>query len=176
MAVRVDLRFPPTDEYDDMPTCFFTMDNAISRFIDSLNAKLRHNLIRSRIKGKRTHLNRLRYVWAKEQVSSEHHHYHCVLIINKDAHYKLGDYDLDKPTLRTMITKAWYSALQLELDPIIDKGTLVEYPDNCAYWVNQGSPTFEADYAALVQRMNYLAKDYSKHYNASSRSIGYSLS
>ncbi|WP_369308617.1 inovirus-type Gp2 protein [Providencia rettgeri] len=49
--------------------------------------------------GKRTHLNRLRYAWAKEQVSSEHHHYHCVLIFNKDAHYELGDYDLNKPTL-----------------------------------------------------------------------------
>ncbi len=73
-----------------------------------------------------------------------------------------------------MITSAWYNALQFELDPIMDKGTLVKYPDNGVYWLNQESPTFEADYAVLVQRMNYLAKDYSKHYNTSSRSIGYS--
>ncbi|MDN0007125.1 inovirus-type Gp2 protein [Providencia stuartii] len=71
-------------------------------------------------------------------------------------------------------TPAWYSALQFELDPVIDKGALVEYPDNGVYWLNQESPTFEADYAALVQRMNYLAKEHSKHYNESSRSIGYS--
>ncbi|HFD7559229.1 inovirus-type Gp2 protein [Providencia sp. 21OH12SH02B-Prov] len=69
-----------------------------------------------------------------------------------------------------------YSALQLQLDPIIDKGTLVEYPENCAYWLNQKSSTFEADYAALVQRMNYLAKEHTKIYRASSRNIGYNLS
>lgn len=78
------------------------------------------------------------------------------------------------PPYRTMITSVWYSALRFELDPIMDKGALVKYSDNGVYWLNQGSPTFEADYAALVQRMNYLAKEHSKHYHASSRSIGYS--
>ncbi len=107
MALRVDLRFPKTDENDDMPTHFI---------------------------------------------------------------------NLDEPSLRTMITKAWYSALQLELDPITDTGALVEYPIHGKYCLDQNSSTFKADYTVLMQRLNYLAKDYSKHYNASSRSIGYSLS
>lgn len=176
MALRVDLRFPKTDENDDMPTHFINLDKVMSRFIDSLNVRLKYNQLNSKRLNKRVYLNRLRYVWVKERVSSEYPHYHCVLIFNKDAYYHLGDYNLDEPSLRTMITKAWYSALQLELGPITDTGALVEYPVHGKYCLDQNSSTFEADYMVLMQRLNYLAKDCSKHYSASSRSIGYSLS
>ncbi|WP_272571395.1 inovirus Gp2 family protein [Providencia sp. PROV254] len=175
MALRVDLRFPVIDNHGDMPTCFINLDKVMSRFIDSLNAKLKHYQYSKRRKGQRTYLNRLRYVWVKEQSSSELPHYHCVLIFNKDAHYHLGDYNLDEPSLRTMITSAWYSALQLQLDPITNTGALVEYPIHGKYCLDQNSSSFEADYAVLMERLNYLAKDYSKHYSASSRSIGYSM-
>ncbi|MEY0014477.1 inovirus Gp2 family protein [Providencia rettgeri] len=177
MALRVDLRFPVIDNHGDMPTCFINLDKVMSRFIDSLNAKLKHYQYSKRRKGQRTYLNRLRYVWVKEQSSSELPHYHCVLIFNKDAHYHLGDYNLDEPSLRTMITSAWYSALQLQLDPISDPtGALVHYPSNGKYCLSQNSLTFEADRAMLMNRLSYLAKEHSKHYNANSRSIGYSLS
>lgn len=177
MALRVDLRFPVIDNHGDMPTCFINLDKVMSRFIDSLNAKLKHYQYSKRRKGQRTYLNRLRYVWVKEQSCSELPHYHCVLIFNKDTYYHLGDYNLDEPSLRTMITSAWYSALQLQLDPISDPtGALVHYPNNGKYCLNQNSLTFEADRAMLMNRLSYLAKEHSKHYNANSRSIGYSLS
>ena len=174
-VIRVDLHFPSIDEYGDMPTCFpNTEGSPISRFMDSLNAKLKHDSNRKERQGKRVYPNRLRYLWVKEQVNSELPHYHCVFIFNKDAYYHLGDYNLSEPTLRTMISSAWYSALQLELDPIIDTGPLVHYPENCRYCLNQNSLTFELDRAMLMERLSYLAKEHSKHYDASSRSIGYS--
>lgn len=176
MALRVDLRFPKTDENDDMPTHFINLDKVMSRFIDSLNVRLKYNQLNTKRLNKRVYPSRLRYVWVKEQVSSEYPHYHCVLIFNKDAYYHLGDYNLDESSLPTMIAKAWYSALQSDLDPITDTGALVEYPVHGKYCLDQNSSKFEADYAVLMQRLNYLAKDYSKHYSANSRSIGYSLS
>lgn len=176
MALRVDLRFPQTDDNDDMPTHFINLDKVMSRFINSLNAKLEHYQYNKAKNNQRVYPNRLRYVWVKERVSSDLPHYHCVLIFNKDAYYHLGDYNLDEPSLRTMITKAWYSALQFQLAPITNRGALVEYPIHGKYCLDQNSSTFEADYAVLMERLSYLAKDYSKHYSASSRSIGYSLS
>lgn len=177
-VIRVDLHFPMMDEYGDMPNCFpNTEGSPITRFMNSLNAKLKHDQHRKIGQGIRVYPNRLRYVWVKEQSSSELPHYHCVLIFNKDAYYHLGDYNLDEPSLRTMITTAWYSALQLQLDPISDPtGALVHYPNNGKYCLNQNSLTFEADRAMLMNRLSYLAKEHSKHYNANSRSIGYSLS
>ncbi|MDD9340671.1 MAG: inovirus Gp2 family protein [Providencia heimbachae] len=174
-VIRVDLHFPVMDEYGDMPTCFpNTEGSPISRFIDSLNAKLKHDQHRKTRQGKRIYPNRLRYLWVRELVTAAHPHYHCVLIFNKDAYYHLGDHDLSERSLRTMITSAWYSALQLELDPITDTGPLVHYPENCRYCLNREALSFTDDYNVVMGRLNYLAKEYSKHYSADHHSIGHS--
>ncbi|EDU57510.1 MULTISPECIES: inovirus Gp2 family protein [Providencia] len=174
-VIRVDLHFPMMDEYGDMPNCFpNTEGSPITRFMNSLNAKLKHDQHRRARQGIRVYPNRLRYIWVKELVDGYLPHYHCALIFNKDAYYHLGDYDLNIPSLRTMITTAWYSALQLELDPIIDTGPLVHYPENCRYCLNQEALSFSDDYNTVIERLNYLAKEYSKHYSSNYRTIGYS--
>ncbi|MEY0289671.1 inovirus-type Gp2 protein [Providencia rettgeri] len=71
-----------------------------------------------------------------------------------------------------MITKAWYNALQLELDPIIDTGALVHYPENCRYCLNKLSASFSEDYQLVMKRLSYLAKEYSKQYSPVRRSLG----
>lgn len=174
-VIRVDLHFPNMDEYGDMPNCFPNAEGSpITRFMNSLNAKLKHDQHRKTRLGKRVYPNRLRYLWVRELVGGALPHYHCALFLNKDAYYHLGDYNLSEPSLRTMITTAWYSALQLELDPIIDKGPLVHYPENCRYCLNREALSFTEDYNAVMERLNYLAKDYSKHYSSDYRTIGHS--
>lgn len=174
-VIRVDLHFPMMDEYGDMPNCFpNTEGSPITRFMNSLNAKLKHDQHRKIGQGIRVYPNSLRYIWVKELVDGYLPHYHCALIFNKDAYYHLGDYDLNIPSLRTMITTAWYSALQLELDPIIDTGPLVHYPENCRYCLNREALSFSDDYNTVIERLNYLAKEYSKHYSSNYRTIGYS--
>lgn len=172
-VIRVDLHFPMMDGYGDMPNCFANTEGSpITRFMNSLNAKLEHDQHRRTRQGKRVYPNRLRYLWVREFVEGSHPHYHCALIFNKDAYYHLGDYNLSEPSLRTMITTAWYSALQLELDPIIDTGALVHYPENCRYCLNREALSFNEEYNAVFNRLNYLAKDYSKHYSSDYRTIG----
>ncbi|HEM7146349.1 TPA: inovirus Gp2 family protein [Providencia stuartii] len=174
-VIRVDLHFPMMDEYGDMPNCFpNTEGSPITRFMNSLNAKLKHDQHRKIGQRIRVYPNRLRYIWVKELVDGYLPHYHCALIFNKDAYYHLGDYDLNIPSLRTMITTAWYSALQLELDPIIDTGPLVHYPENYRYCLNREALSFSDDYNTVIERLNYLAKEYSKHYSSNYRTIGYS--
>lgn len=170
--IRVDLHFPPTPDYGDMPTCFPNTTSPISRFMASLKAKLNHDATKKQNTGKRVYPNQLRYIWARELADADNAHFHLILIFNKDAYYHLGDYNLVEPCLRTMITTAWYSALQLELDPAIDKGTLVHYPKNARYCINKHASTFKADYDSLIARADYLAKEYSKQYSSRYRSFG----
>ncbi|MGJ3348244.1 inovirus Gp2 family protein [Morganella sp. Je.2.23] len=172
VAIRVDLHFPATPDYGDMPTCFTNTTKAISRFLASLKAKLEHDEAKKRSQGKRVYANQLRYIWVRELADADNAHYHLLLIFNKDAYYHLGDYNLVEPCLRTMITTAWYSALQLELDPVIDTGTLVHYPKNARYCINKHAYTFKADYDSLIARADYLAKEYSKQYSSRYRSFG----
>nr|WP_272572555.1 inovirus Gp2 family protein [Providencia sp. PROV258] len=146
----------------------------MSRFTDSLKAKLKHDQHRKKLQGKRTFENNMRYMWVKEIATAIQPHYHVFLVFNKDAYYHLGDYNLSEPSLRTMITTAWYNALQLELAPIIDTGVLVHYPENCRYCLKREALSFTNDYNVVIERLNYLAKDYSKHYSSDYRTIGHS--
>ncbi|HGN1280039.1 TPA: inovirus Gp2 family protein [Proteus mirabilis] len=172
-VIRVDLHFPPIIDNGDMPTCFPYLEGSpISRFTDSLKAKLKHDQHRKKLQGKRTFENNMRYMWVKEISTATLPHYHVFLVFNKDAYYHLGDYNLFEPSLRTMITTAWYNALQLEFDPSFDTGTLVHYPENCRYCLNKLSSSFSDDHQLVMKRLSYLAKEYSKQYSPVRRSLG----
>ncbi|EPL6453480.1 inovirus Gp2 family protein [Providencia rettgeri] len=168
---RVDLHFPIICDNGDMPTCFPNTIQAISRFIASLKAKLEHDIKNKERQGKRVFPNKLRYTWVREIANAANEHYHCLLIFNKDAYYHLGNYDITIPSLRTMITTAWYSALNLDLDPLHNTGPLVHYPDNGRYCLNRQSSDFKTEYDKLIERANYLAKEYSKQYSSHYRSF-----
>lgn len=54
-VIRVDLHFPSIIDNGDMPTCFPYLEGSpISRFTDSLKAKLKHDQHRKKLQGKRT--------------------------------------------------------------------------------------------------------------------------
>ncbi|EFR6446644.1 inovirus Gp2 family protein [Escherichia coli] len=169
IAVRVDLHIPPIIDNGDTIVCFHNdSPGEISRFRNSLNAKVKTDQNRKRKKGTRVYDSRIYIIWAREYTKSGKRHYHICLLFNKDAYYHLGDLDQDG-TLRCMITGAWYSALGLDVD---DYNGLVHYPANCRYVLNTNAPDYENQYDALLKRLDYLTKVNSKVFGEGERNFG----
>lgn len=169
MALRVDVHYPPILDNGDTPCCFPNLEpGAISRFINSLKEMLKASERRRRREGTRVHPNTLRSLWAKEYSQSGKCHFHICLVFNEQAYNKLGDEKLDT-TLRMMITRAWYSALDLKLD---DCPGLVHFPENYKYILNTRSPDYIYEYGMLFIRLDYLTKLDSKIYEEGERNFG----
>lgn len=163
MAVRVDLRLP-----DDV---FITRQGLISRFIESLDAKIAARY-RSKLKeGKRTYPCHLRYAWVREVGEiNQKSHYHMVLFVNNDTFNGLGSYGDDGTGLASLIREAWLSAIQLSQQPEYRK--LVHFPDNPLYYLDVNSADYRDIYDQLTFRLSYFAKERTKDYNREERSFG----
>ncbi|ETS33421.1 hypothetical protein BB987_12375 [Photorhabdus temperata] len=169
MALRVDLHYPKIWDRGDTPSCFPNLEpGAISRFINSLHEILEANEWRRERNGVRVHPNTLRSMWAKEFSESGKCHFHICLVFNKQAYYYLGD-GKSEDSLKGMITKAWYSALNLKLD---DCPALVHFPENCKYVLDKYSPDYLYNYGMLFVRLDYLTKLESKIYEKGERNFG----
>jgi len=170
LAIRVDLHDPVMLDNGDTISCIANTDSgSISRFTNSLKAKLAADEQRKRKEGKRVHPNTLRYAWVREFTQNGKRHFHVFLFLNKDAYYHLGDFNLDEDTLRTMITSAWCSALNL----IPEEGEhLVQYAPNGKYTLNRDD-IFNRIYPDdLLHRIDYLTKVKSKVFDDGYRSFG----
>lgn len=169
MAVRIDLHFPNNELAADT--------KAITRFIESLKAKIKANRQRKKKEDpdKRVHDTSLFYIWVREVgEQSERAHYHLVLMLNKDAFCSLGDYRVNpdgnqKPSLSVMIRQAWFSALRLGASG--KQGALVHFPENPWYWLRADELNSTA-YKRFLKRVSYLAKDRTKIYSKETRSFG----
>ncbi len=152
-ALRVDLRLP-----DDI---FARTDPAlISRFIDSLKAKLKADLTKKESEGKRVHPSTLRYVWVREfNQREDKKHYHVLLLLNKDTYAFLGGYSQLTGNLAALITQAWLSALGINDERY---QSLTYFPDNPCYYLNDKTLSTDGVYAKLMVRVSYLAKVRSK--------------
>ncbi|AHG19107.1 hypothetical protein Z042_05385 [Chania multitudinisentens RB-25] len=167
MAVRTDYHYPPILE--DTVGCFHNLKpGAISRSINALKEMLKNSELRRKRNGARVHPNTLRNVWAKEFSQSGKCHFHVCFVFNEQAYNKLGDYNIDT-SLRMMITRAWYSALGLELE---DYPGLVHFPDNCRYILDRNSADYIYEYGELLHRLDYLTKLDSKIYEEGERNFG----
>lgn len=169
-VMRFDLHFPQNLHCRD--------DQAISRFVDALKAKIRADQQRKQAQGKRAYPCNLYYVWAKERVSSEACHYHMAIMLNRDAYFTLGDYATavhpDAPTrlpenMAERILSAWASALGLSMEQVVGR---VHFPDNPVYSLNRKDIAFTQQYNAVFQRLSYFAKVESKQYGDRSRHFG----
>lgn len=166
-VVRVDTHYPP--ELEDTVACFINREpGAISRFIASLKEILKNSERRRRRNGTRVHPNTLRSLWAKEFSQSGKCHFHVCLIFNEQAYRHLGDDKVDT-SLRMMITRAWYSALGLDVE---DYNGLVHFPENCRYILDQNSPDYIYEYDMLFIRLDYLTKLESKIHEEGERNFG----
>ncbi|UJR63157.1 inovirus Gp2 family protein [Dickeya zeae] len=170
LAIRVDLHDPVMLDNGDTISCIANTDSgSISRFTNSLKAKLAADEQRKRKEGKRVHPNTLRYAWVREFTQNGKRHFHVFLFLNKDAYYHLGDFNLDEDTLRTMITSAWCSALNLTPE---EGQHLVQYPANGKYILNRDAILNDVYPGDLLNRIDYLTKVKSKIFDDGYRSFG----
>ncbi|AVL75965.1 MULTISPECIES: inovirus Gp2 family protein [Providencia] len=162
LALRVDLRFPANYNYS-------RSSREITRFIESLKAKLSVDCLRKNKLWGRRWRNRLRYIWVRETGNSNRRkHYHALLLLNKDLYHGAGKFDSDN-SLAALIQQAWYSALGLDS---IMYSSLVHFPVNGVFHLNINKEDYEQKLNQLLKRMEYLAKDYTKNYDDGYRSIG----
>ena len=170
LAIRVDLHDPAILDNGDTIDCLYdNSPNVIARFINSLKAKIDAYQQRQRANGVRVYPNTLRYAWVREYSQTGKRHYHVLLLLNKDAFYHLGDYDLDRGSLRTMITTAWCSALGLQPD---DGQHLIHYADKGVFELTKKD--VESGYypVGLLDRIDYMAKERSKVFGDGNRNFG----
>lgn len=176
--IRCDLRVPQGRDEPDA--------GVISRFLASLQAQLDADADRKWMAGQRVHPCKLRHIWAREQDSAIHGHYHVALLLNRDAYFSLGDLRNRAPesgrgkqpesdVTRNMagrIRKAWASALRLTPE---EAAGLVHFPENPVYRIDANSPDFGQQFASAFYRVSYLTKAHTKHYGDGLKSFGCSL-
>lgn len=164
LALRVDLRFPVSYRYGDS-------NREVTRFIESLKAKLLVDCRRKNRRWKRNWNNRLRYAWVREIGERNHRkHYHVLLLLNKDFYHGVGRFNADD-SLYALIQQAWCSALALDDEQY---SALANMTQNGGYHLNKKSPNYMNQVTELLKRMDYLAKDHTKSYGDGYRSIGMS--
>ncbi|HIE3983679.1 inovirus Gp2 family protein [Serratia marcescens] len=144
LALRVDLRLPDTSAAADAAV--------ISRFTDSLKARIEAVQQRKRREGKRVWPTTLRFVWAREfgEIKGKKH-YHVILLLNRDTWCGPGDYK-DSDSLAGLIKQAWCSALKVDAQ---EHAVLARFPASPASWLTRGEDTPLQQ--ALLQAA-YLAK------------------
>lgn len=162
-AFRFDLRFPiGMEAWDDI------IRNALmTRFMESLKAKIRHDRQRAKERRDYAHDTDVRYVWAREVgLLDGRVHYHVAVLVNGDAYFALGKLNSDRQNMASRIQAAWASALGLPLERTMG---LVHFPDNAVYRFDQCSPLEVADF---FHRASYLCKANTKQFGLGHHGFG----
>jgi hypothetical protein len=156
LAVRFDLRLPTSG------VKFQTF--MISEFIRRLRMYIANDLKNKSISGSRVHPCNMRYSWAKEQNISDNPHYHCVIYLNKDCYYSVGDINANEGNLASIIKRAWADTLGMNIN---NTRGLVQFCGECqldanSAWIEQ----YLSDYFVVI---SYLAKVHTKNYGDGSK-------
>lgn len=158
LALRVDLRLPDTPAASDAAV--------ISRFTDSLKARINAYQHRKSRAGKRIWPTTLRFIWAREfGLNNGKKHYHVILLLNRDTWCGPGDYN-NPASLAGMIKQAWCSALKVDAQA---HAVLARFPDNPVCWLTRGD---EGALQQALKRAFYLAKEYTKMTGEGERNFG----
>lgn len=162
LAIRVDLRYP---RY-----CQPTWGNEVmARFFEKVTYLLNKDYQERLSRGVNAYRTSLRYVWCRESTEQSPCHYHLMLFVNRDAYYRLGDFNDLQQGLAGMIRRAWAYALQLECH--VNNGS-VEFPPNPVYELNANSPDYEKQFNDAFYRASYFAKAKTKVWGDRTRSFG----
>lgn len=161
-AFRFDLRFPwRMHAEDDL------IDNqVISRFIESLKAKIKHNRMLARQSNTTFHDTKLRYVWAREVGDDNRVHYHVALLCNRDAYFSMGNFISGLPNMYQRIHEAWASALGLPQGDAIGS---VHVPPNAVYRFSRDDTSGASDF---FFRASYLCKVSTKNFGLGHHGFG----
>lgn len=173
LLLRIDLRMP------DIDSSMYSDDaSVITRFISSLKAKIEADLTRKQKAGKRIYPCNLITVWCREFGENNKKHYHVALLLNQAVYAYPGSYkSVDGKyhhNLAYMIMSAWVSALQIKdpINPSQHYFPLVHFPEKCYYHLRKDGNGFDNDLNDAIERLNYLAKDYSKDNSDGKRNFG----
>lgn len=157
-AVRFDLRFPDGMERSTM----HDNNEVLTRFF----RHLRYELDRSGLK----YPHNLRYIWAREQDTSDKPHYHLMLLLNKNAVDCIGNKtpdDFDCYTRQNLFHRAsrsWLKAMEFDGDdPRF--GQLVNVsrdPVTGHYWSGEMHRDDALAMDEVMYMASYLCKAYTK--------------
>lgn len=175
LAVRFDLRFPDEDRVDCPTHCYDNTD-VISRFFNSLQSQVAEDTKRMRKAGKTSLTCDVRFVWVRELRQDEiKHHYHILLLLNKDAYAWPGKIEnetsFNRHNVFQMVVRAWGRAIKGTDHKKGSRG-LIHLPVGGFYQLNRNKPDFKADYEELTERAMYLAKEHSKDTSDGYRNFG----
>lgn len=164
ISIRVDLRIP-----DGYPGGQFPQ-SIITRFFESLKAKIAADLVRKQHRWQRSLSCQLKFAWVREfgPVKGKKH-YHALLFLNKDVYHSLGDFNRSTGNLSAMIRQAWCSALALGYESFFQ---LVHFPEHGVLHVDANDPDFLNQRERVLRKADYLAKEACKHYGDGERSFG----
>lgn len=172
MVLRVDLRLPEieTDAYK-------TDSGVVTRFVVSLKKQIEADLLKKQHAGRRVHPCHVRHIWAREFNECGKKHYHVALLFNREAYAYPGSYTSTNGeyihNLAMMIMEAWVRALGLNTVTNHQQYyPLVEFPANCCYHLSRKHNDYMAQLSNVTDRLDYLAKNYSKDNLDSQRNFG----
>lgn len=161
-GIRFDLRYPLSAGME----AGGSNNEAISRFIESLKAKIRHDRSRAQVQRPYAHDTDVRYVWAREIGQDGRVHYHVAVLLNRDAYFTLGQFTSSEQNMAKRIQEAWASALRLSTD---QAAGLVHFPDNAVYRFELETPQ---QLQAFFYRASYLCKVNTKHFGNGQHGFG----
>ena len=161
-AFRFDLHLPAIVEAD--ADCFSNL--VVSKFVESLKAKVRHNREFARKNGAHIHETRVRYFWVREVGEQGRVHYHFAVLLNGHAFNWLGSYESLGGNMANRIWGAWASALGISVEYA---KPLVHFPENPSYMLRRDDPV---SVAAFFQRASYLCKARTKQYGSGHHGYG----
>ncbi|OGQ56304.1 MAG: hypothetical protein A3J24_08595 [Deltaproteobacteria bacterium RIFCSPLOWO2_02_FULL_53_8] len=163
-AIRLDLRL--SDNFDSSVLA----SSIMTRFIESLKAKVAADL-KHKQKAWQRHLTcNLKYAWVREvgPINGKMH-FHALLLLNKDVYHSLGDFNEKSGNLSAMIRQAWCSALRL---PFPEYQQLVHFPREGVVYMDTNHQNFIQQQQLVLDKADYLAKEATKHYGDGQRSFG----
>ncbi|PHI31778.1 inovirus Gp2 family protein [Budvicia aquatica] len=163
LVVRVDFRFP-----SDSCVIVKKDSGVITRTMKSLDEKISADSKRKKKRNERVYPCRVRYIWVREFGEKDNKHYHVLLLLNKDAYHYPGSFK-KKDNLSYMIKTAWCSAIGVAYD---DYEGLVEFPQNCYYWVKRNNKLELETFDAVMFRTSYFAKMATKVSGDGERNFG----
>ena len=172
-AFRVDFHFPKMDFWEMV---FAVRPDyggvAIKVFVEELNKLIGKDIVNRRLNGKRVHPTTIRYIWAREQTAdAAHPHFHMMIFLNRDAYYKLGNYESERMNLANKVRVAWHSAVSDENISLQDckKMGLVHFPKNAEYLIERNDTE---SLKKMLVRTAYLAKNETKRRGEGYRCFG----
>lgn len=147
-AFRFDLRFPGHMQADPVESC----NSAVSRFIESFKAKIRHNRQSLAKDGVLYHDTKVRFLWVREVGDCARVHYHFVVLLNGHAFNCLGRYQALEGNISSRICEAWASALG---EAVEQAKPLVHFPNDPAYCLRRND---SESVSRFFNRASYLCK------------------